>query len=226
MNEARATSEGAWRGPMLHGRIARVGRHSFVACVGLAVVVSGFAAAGRGRPETGTPPGVASPDPLALALDDRVTFDSERSETLGAAALELVAYDWQGALPGWQVQFVRGDSNVAGYTWSNEQRIEVFVRPSADAPALARILAHELGHAVDVTLNSPEERTRWVDVRGLAPETPWWPSSGAADFQTGAGDFAEVFAVWQVGPSDFRSEVGPLPDHDDLALLETLADAG
>ncbi len=175
---------------------------------------------GRGQP-------MYTPDaaPAVLPIEDRpVWFDGPASEALGTEALALIAYDWPTRLPGWRIEFVTGDSPVAGYTWSREQRIEVFVRPGADGADLARILAHELGHAVDVTHNRPEDRTEWLRLRGLASDTPWWPDSGAADFRTGAGDFAEVFAAWQIGPGDFRSELAPIPSAAVLEQIAGLAD--
>ncbi len=167
-----------------------------------------------------TPDGLPSVLPIG---DPAVSFDGPVSRVLGTEALTLISYDWPTELPGWRIEFVEDDSPVAGYTWSREERIEVFVRPGADAHDLARILAHELGHAVDVTLNRPEHRAEWLSGRGIAADTPWWPSSGAADFRTGAGDFAEVFAAWQIGNADFRSEVGPVPTASDLDRVARLA---
>ncbi len=161
---------------------------------------------------------------FATAVDERVRYDTERSSRLGSAALDRLSYDWETRLPHWRIDFVEGNDRVAGYTWSQERRIEVFVRPNASSADLARILAHELGHAVDVTLNSGEERQAWLAQRGASEATPWWPSSGAADFETGAGDFAECFAVWLVGSEDYRSVVGPVPSVADLALIAQLAD--
>ena len=49
------------------------------------------------------------------------------------------------------------------------------------------------------------------------------PNNRAADFATGAGDFAESFAAWQVGDASFRSELGLPPSDAELLLLEQLA---
>lgn len=151
-----------------------------------------------------------------------VNFDGVRAESLGPLALAAIDYPWGSQLRGWTITFVDGEGHVAGYTWSQESRIEVFVRPGDDVAAVTRVLAHELGHAVDVSLNDADERNRWLAQRG-AEAVNWWPTSGAADFETGAGDFAEVFAAWQVGDSDFRSRVARTPTPEDLALLEQLA---
>lgn len=158
-----------------------------------------------------------------LALEEplpaTVEYESPAIQALAGPALEAIEYPWREELPGWRIQFVSGAGNIAGYTWSREERIEVFVRPGATSTDLARILAHELGHAVDVSKNSGDERREWLAVRG-AEDAPWWPGNGLADFATGAGDFAESFAVWQVGDNDYRGELAPVPTTEQLALLE------
>lgn len=150
------------------------------------------------------------------------TFDSAEIQALAGPALEAVEFPWQEELPGWTVEFVSGAGNIAGYTWSREERIEVFVRPGATSDDLARILAHELGHAIDVSKNSGDERREWLEARG-ATDAAWWPGNGLADFATGAGDFAESFAVWQVGDDDYRGELAPAPTPEQLELLERLS---
>ncbi len=156
----------------------------------------------------------AAPNPLV--------FESPDIQALAEPALAMISYPWQQRLPGWRVEFVRGESVIAGYTWSREDRIEVFVRKDSTTEDLARILAHELGHAVDVRMNDGDERRRWLELRGV-PDAPWWPGEGVADFATGAGDFAESFAAWQVGPYDYRGELAPAPTAEEIAVLSELA---
>ncbi len=159
----------------------------------------------------------------SVAAGGRVRYQSDRTMIVGTAAIALLDYDWEERLPNWSIDFIEGNDQIAGLTWSREQRIEVFVRATASEADVARILAHELGHAVDVTHLSPEQRTTWLEQRNAAEDTPWWPSSSAADFETGAGDFAESFAVWLVGPGDYRSELAPAPTADDLELIAHFA---
>jgi hypothetical protein len=102
------------------------------------------------------------------------------------------------------------------------KRIEIYVRPTDTAEALARVVAHELGHAVDLTRNDALDRARWRTARGIAPTVPWWPDGTADDFATVSGDFAEAFAAWQTGVVS-RSEVAGQPTADQLALLASLA---
>ena len=83
------------------------------------------------------------------------------------------------------------------------------------------MFTHELGHVVDVELNTNDDRRRWREQRGIGEDVPWWPSAEAPDFETGAGDFAEAFAVLETGVAT-RSSVGSQPTADDLALLREL----
>lgn len=163
---------------------------------------------------------------VSLAMEDpepaTINYESPTVQALGGPAIAAIDYPWEEELSGWDVTFLRGTGNIAGYTWSREQRIEVFVRPGATSADLARIFAHELGHAVDVTKNDGDERREWLAIRGVE-SAPWWPVNGAADFSTGAGDFAEAFAVWQVGDGDYRGELAPPPTADQLELLERLS---
>lgn len=163
---------------------------------------------------------------ITIAIEEpapaTISYESPSVQALGGPAIEAIEYPWEEELVGWEVQFLRGSSNIAGYTWSREQRIEVFVRPGATSADLARIFAHELGHAVDVSKNTGDERRDWLAIRGVE-SAPWWPTNGAADFATGAGDFAEAFAVWQIGADDYRGELAPPPTPEQLELLEELS---
>ncbi len=145
-----------------------------------------------------------------------------RSIPLGQQALDRVAFDWRTRFPNWLVEFRSAREGIRALTYPSERRIEVFVRPSDTAATLHRVFSHELGHLVDVELNSDEDRAIWFETRGIDQSTPWWPSASAPDFDTGAGDFAEAFAVWETGVSS-RSTVGDQPDAADLGLLRDLA---
>lgn len=142
----------------------------------------------------------------------------------GAEALAAIEFPWRDRLPGWTIEFVPADDPAGpyGHTYTRQSRITIFVRPDQPLEHLARVIAHELGHAVDVSLLDETDRSTWREARGF--DEPWWPDSGATDFATGAGDFAEAFAVWQVGPVDFRSEIASAPDPAHLDLLATIID--
>ncbi len=144
------------------------------------------------------------------------------AEQQGAAALQRISYDWQTRLPGWTIEFSQQSSGPYGMTFTRDKRIEVYVHPEQDSEHLAHVIAHELGHAVDVTLNNGDDRRVWQQARGIE-DSDWWPDSGARDFSTGAGDFAESFAAWQLGSNIFRSTLAEEPDTAQLSLMATLA---
>ncbi len=191
-------------------------------------------------PSNGTEPGAAMPlfvrlrtavgaePPLipATAATSTTATSTTRNqsawEASGREALAFIAFPWEDRLDGWTLTFSPGREGVYGYTYVDRNEIEIFVRDGQPIALLAHVIAHELGHAVDVTHNSSGDRDRWSQARGLA-DVPWWPGEGANDFATGAGDFAEAFAAWQVGPSEFRSEVADMPTADQLALLAELS---
>ena len=82
------------------------------------------------------------------------------------------------------------------------------------------ILAHELGHAIDVTHLHNGDREDWQDARQING-APWWPDAYASDFQSGAGDFAEAFAYWALkDPSS--SQIAGTPTPAQLAVLEQI----
>ena len=156
-------------------------------------------------------PVTAAPAPAPLSIEAR-----------GQAALSAISYPWQELLPGWTVSFLPERSGLFGLTMVAERKIEVYIRDDQSDALLAHVVAHELGHAVDVTLNDGPDRRLWEETRNLSP-APWWPGNGATDFSTGAGDFAESFAAWQVGDESFRSKLGDPPTATEIQLLAELS---
>jgi hypothetical protein len=167
--------------------------------------------------EAGSPGQTSSlvADPMVSAADGDLAAQADD-------ALALVAYPWRQMLPDWRIEFLPQRDGLYGLTLVPEKRIEIYVRPDQGSVFLAHVIAHELGHAVDVELNDESERVQWAKARGIE-EAPWWPNSGATDFSTGAGDFAESFAAWQVGDGAFRSAIGDPPTIDELDLLARLS---
>ena len=137
---------------------------------------------------------------------------------IGQLALDRMSFDWRITFPAWRVEFLGPREGLRALTYPSEKKIEIFVRADDTAETLHRVFAHELGHVFDVELNDDADRARWAAQRDLPASAPWWPSAAAPDFATGAGDFAEAFAVWETGVMT-RSSIGDQPTSDDLALL-------
>jgi len=123
----------------------------------------------------------------------------------GEAALSRIPYSL-GSI-GYTISFHPGRGDVKGLTHHNRNHIEVFISPTMSNNELLNVIAHEMGHAVDLILTSYADRDAWYAARGIPPTTPWWPVGIVADFATPAGDFAECFAYWAIG-SPSRSAFG------------------
>lgn len=141
----------------------------------------------------------------------------------GIAALESISYPWPEQLRGWVISFHPPKKGLYGLTLVQEKRIEIYLRDDEPQSLLAHVLAHEIGHAVDVTYNDGPARRIWTDAREIE-SSPWWPGDGATDFSTGAGDFAEAFAAWQVGPEHFRSRIAGPPTPEQIEILAALSE--
>ena len=137
---------------------------------------------------------------------------------LGAQALARVRYPWQELLPDWSVRFLDGRDGLLGRTFWPDRVIEVYVRPAQAVADVAFALAHELGHAIDLEHLDPTGRALWRTTRNLPHDLEWFGASDANDFATPAGDWAECFAAWQLGPDGFQSQLGaaPAPHEGDL----------
>lgn len=159
-------------------------------------------------PPTASPPNPTEADPGTAELRE--------------AALALIPYPWEEMLPGWTISVEPARAGYLGMTNIVERRIEVYVRPEQRVGEVAHTLAHEIGHAVDVTYNDEADRARWRESRGLAADHPWFTGDGLTDFSVGAGDFAECFAYWQVGAGEHSALGGP-PTAAQLNLLAELS---
>ncbi len=178
-----------------------------------------------GSPRPAAPRAAPPTTAAAPGTSDRAVerLGSGELRDRAARALGRIRYDWKARLPGWQVRFLPGRSGLRGSTFPRERVVEVYVRSSQSVSDIAHVVAHELGHAVDVSLLGDDDRAAWLAARGVDPSTPWFPDgSGVTDFATGAGDFAESFAHWQVG-DQWYSRLGAPPDAATTAFLVSLA---
>jgi virginiamycin B lyase len=138
---------------------------------------------------------------------------------LGRRALALVSYPWRTL--GYRLVFLPGRAGIRAKTDTAHRTITVYVR-TTDAPQrIAHDIAHELGHAYDARFLRFRDRRAYVALRGR-PHAAWWPTAAGSDYATGAGDFAEVFALCHSASREFRSTLAPRPAHP-CALLGRLS---
>lgn len=137
---------------------------------------------------------------------------------IGAEAEARISYPYRELLPGWTIVFDAPHEGYRGNTNTVSRTIHVYVRDDDTAGSVAGVLAHEIGHALDVMYLDADARQAWLDIRGI--EGPWWPESGRADFHVGAGDFAEAVAAMIADSPSEASRGWFTPDQ--LALLEDL----
>jgi hypothetical protein len=173
----------------------------------------------EGQAVTGTDPVLGEPlVATPTAAPSGVRSDAVASE-IGEAAESAITYPWRDFLPGWSIAYLDGDV-VSGNTNVPTQTISVWLPADASAGYVSEVLAHEIGHAIDVSYLSDLDRGRWLEARGI-PDADWWPSEAASDFDVGAGDFAEAVAAWLTGsPSD--SVIGGSLTSEQLELVGEL----
>ena len=134
-----------------------------------------------------------------------------------AAALALIDFPWQQLQ--YEIVFLPPRKGFRAMTIAKERRIEVYARPADDVALLAYDIAHELGHAIDLTRNTSESRRKWKEFRGIDSATPWFGCDRCSDYNTPAGDFAETFAMFLLGPEHFSGRIARRPNTDELQNL-------
>ena len=112
---------------------------------------------------------------------------------------------------GYRVELApRRDAGLRALTDTVTHTITLFLAHD-DAPhRTAHDLAHELGHAWDADAMTPASRRAYLARRGVR-RARWWPTSGRSDYDVGAGDFAEVFALCHAASPEFRSRLAKRP---------------
>ena len=157
---------------------------------------------------------------LALVTGPTAASAQTRPEAIGQQALEMIDYPWETL--GWTVEFKPGRSGYLGLAVGPERRVEIYVRDSHGVLDVAHTLAHELGHAVDLTYGIDYRRSEYRRMRGLSAKADWFGCDACSDYATPAGDFAEVFEYWLLGGGDFRSQLAGAPTAEQLEHLSTL----
>ena len=154
--------------------------------------------------------------PASVIASEAVSITPE-SQAIGDQAEALLPFDWGELVPGWQINYRGPNSAFRGLTYPYDKTIDIFIRDSDSPELVASILAHEIGHAVDVDHLSSDQRRAWQAVRGIE-DSPWWADAFASDFESGAGDFAEAFATWALDdPSS--SEIAGQPTQEQLDVI-------
>jgi len=136
------------------------------------------------------------------------------------AALDMFKGPWEAL--GYEIVFMPPRAGYRAMTIPEKHRIEVYARPQDDVELLAYDIAHELGHAVDVTYNTVETRKEWMKLRGINPATPWFGCNRCSDYNTPAGDFAETFALVVRGSQSskfYRGRIAPRPTAKQIRAL-------
>ena len=135
---------------------------------------------------------------------------------------EAIGWDFRAALPTWRIE--HGDTHPTwrGVTNTVTRTVTLFDRPDTSIDEAAAVLAHELGHALDIDVLDDEARRTWLEMRSI--DTGWWAGEAQADFDVGAGDFAEAVAAYLLG-SPTRSPHGPYSDAQ-LAFVADLISNG
>jgi hypothetical protein len=135
------------------------------------------------------------------------------SDAAAARALVSRAQELVSVAPEQLGYRLRVDGPLAGVSARTDtaaRTITLFVSP-ADAPhRVAHDLGHEVGHAFDAERLTAADRAAYLRARG-APSAPWWPGARASDYHSGAGDFAEVFALCHAASPEYRSRVAARP---------------
>jgi hypothetical protein len=151
---------------------------------------------------------------FALILPPSVT---EARAFRPEAALGLINVPWQDL--GYEIVFKPPRPGFRAMTLPKKQLIEIYARPQDNLELLAYDIAHEIGHAIDMTYNTPETRRQWMELRGIHPKTTWFGCNSCSDFNTPSGDFAETFALLVCGPKYFRGRIASRPTRDQIAAL-------
>jgi hypothetical protein len=187
--------------PSSGARRARLVRAALIAVASaLGVAVSALAFSALLPSGSGT---VATPRPAKLSAGDAATARAvvDRARRLTTLTPAQLGYTLRVAGP---VAGLRGQTDTAART------ITLFVSPRDTPNVVAHDLAHEIAHAFDAQRMTAAQRAAYLRARGV-PNAPWFPGAQASDYRSGAGDFAEVFALCHAASPVYRSRLAARP---------------
>jgi len=155
-----------------------------------------------------------APPPVEITAAPLVVVPAGPYSQIGAEAEALIQYDFRAQLPEWSFRYEGDTPGYRGLTNLPTKTISVYVNTGDTAYDVAEILAHEIGHAIDVTYFSDDDRYAWLDARAMP--AAWWPGDGLSDFHVGAGDWAEGVAAYLVGSPSYSAYGGFTPGQLEL----------
>jgi hypothetical protein len=162
----------------------------------------------------------AAPAATSVAPATVSTSSGGTRQERGDAALRQLSYPYQQL--GYTIAFLPGMPGYFGRGFHEQHRIEIYVRNSQSDADLAHVVAHEIGHAVDWMYHTPARDRQWLVLRGVDPAREWAPCPFCADFGAPSGDFAESFALWQLGNTTFAGTLTSGPTAAQLQELSKL----
>jgi hypothetical protein len=166
-----------------------------LAAAGVAASAAGFSALWPHAPST--------PQPTRLSA-----AEAAAAREVVARARALVSVTPQQL--GYRLRIAGPLAGVRGQTDTAQRTITLFVSPH-DAPhRVAHDLGHEIGHAFDAQRLNGAARAGYLRARGVS-SARWSPGAQASDYESGAGDFAEVFALCHTASPEFRSRLAARP---------------
>jgi hypothetical protein len=195
--EAAAVAAPTGRAPLFRcARMVRAGLLATAAALGVAASAFVFSAL--------WPSDSAAPQPTPLE-----PRDAAAARAVVARAQRLISVT--PAQLGYTLRVAGPVAGLRGQTDNATRTITLFVAPH-DAPhVVAHDLGHELGHAFDATRLTAAQRAGYLRARGF-PNAPWLPGRKASDYRSGAGDFAEVFALCHAASPLYRSRLAARPE--------------
>ncbi len=204
------------RGSVLREKLIIPGAGILVAALSVGSLV--FVGASEVENNTQQPTDAVAMVDSATTSPEFVGFVADVHVDLGLRAESLIGYDWQAILPGWEINYEQSGGGLRAVTDRTTSEITMYIQADESPAVVAAALAHELGHAIDLTYFTDDQRFEWLEARGMP--AVWWAGDGLNDFNVGSGDFAEAVAALWVGSPSY-SEQGPFSETD-LQLAENM----